>query len=56
MADWPGLRRESSKFMASKSRVKPAGHPDKIPPIAGPWDSPKVLNVNNDPNIAPAIM
>jgi hypothetical protein len=41
--------------MDSKSIVIPAGHPSITPPIAVPWDSPKVVSLKIEPNAFPAI-
>ena len=35
---------------------RPAGHPSITAPMAGPWDSPQVVTVNNLPNVDPDII
>ena len=40
---------------ASLSR-RPGGQPSTTQPIAGPWLSPKVVTVNNNPNVSPAML
>ena len=37
-------------------RGRPAGHPSITAPMAGPWDSPQVVTVNNLPNVDPDII
>ena len=47
--DCPGLRLPNSNCMASMSRCTPEGQPSIIPPIALPWDSPKLVSRNISP-------
>ena len=53
IADWPGRLLSRSDCIASISRLSPAGHPSMMPPIAGPCDSPKVVNLNTVPKLFP---
>ena len=46
----------TSSLTFVKLIFNPAGQPSIIPPREGPWDSPKVVNVNMLPNEFPAIM
>ncbi len=48
--DWPGFLLFNSSCIALKSITTPAGKPSMIPPIAMPWDSPKVVSFNKLPN------
>ena len=43
MAFWPGARRASWARMKSRSSSSPAGTPSSTTPMAGPWDSPKMV-------------
>ena len=43
--DWPGFLLSISYEIRSKSILCPAGQPSIIPPMALPWDSPKVVNL-----------
>jgi hypothetical protein len=48
--DCPGLRLSKSNCTASTSIGIPEGQPSIIPPIALPWDSPKLVKRNIFPN------
>ena len=40
---FPGALRARSKRTASKSSSSPEGTPSSTTPMAGPWDSPKIV-------------
>ncbi len=49
----PGLRRSRSGWMSASVSSIPGGQPSITHPIAGPWDSPKVVTVKRVPRVLP---
>src|SRR6187399_118104 len=49
----PGLRRSRSGWMSASESAIPGGQPSTMQPIAGPWDSPKVVTVKRVPRVEP---
>src|SRR5512141_1670531 len=49
----PGLRRSRSGWMSASESSIPGGQPSITQPIAGPWDSPKVVTVKRVPRVLP---
>lgn len=41
--------------MSASDKAMPGGQPSITQPIAGPWDSPKVVTQNDLPNVLPDI-
>jgi hypothetical protein len=42
--------------MSASDNTMPGGQPSITQPIAGPWDSPKVVTVKSVPNVLPDMM
>src|SRR5689334_17468115 len=51
IALWPGRRRSSSCWIASRSTASPGGRPSTSTPTAAPCDSPNVVTRNRRPNV-----
>src|SRR5688572_24037188 len=49
----PGFRRSRSGWMSASESSIPGGQPSITHPIAGPWDSPKVVTVKRVPRVEP---
>src|SRR3989344_4522265 len=52
---WPGRRLSSATCISSSVIRIPGGQPSTTTPTAPPWDSPKVVILNNCPKLFPAI-
>src|SRR3989338_6653529 len=52
---WPGRRLSSATCISSSVISIPGGQPSTTTPTAPPWDSPKVVILNNCPKLFPAI-
>ena len=53
--DWPGLRRSSQCWISAAAKGMREGTPSTTTPMAGPWLSPQVVNLNSSPNEEPAM-
>src|SRR6476646_6520104 len=53
--DVPGFRRSRSGWMSASESAIPGGQPSTTQPIAGPWDSPKLVTVKRVPRVLPDI-
>ena len=49
----PGRRRSRSPWISASLRAMPGGQPSMTHPIAGPWDSPKLVTAKRVPKVLP---
>ena len=51
----PGRRRSRSCWMSASLKAMPGGQPSITQPMAGPWDSPKLVTQKRVPRVLPLI-
>src|SRR6218665_954694 len=49
----PGRRRSRAVCMSASDKGMPGGQPSITQPMAGPWDSPKLVTANRVPKVLP---